>query len=322
MSTDAVAGDFVLGIDVGGTKIALATAPADGAWPPWLASTTIATAAANGARQAMERALVAAARLVERTAQTGGGRLRTVGVSTMGVVTPDGHAVLAPNVPGWEDLGIREMVAAALRVDDVRLDNDVKLGALAELTHGALSGVSEALYLNLGTGIAAAVVSDGRIVRGAHGAAGEIGYLLRPGAPAVTPRRLEEWVGGAALARRAAQRFGPDRSLADLFTAPRWDAAARTFVDEALHEIAYHVTNLVIALDPERVVVNGGWMRAGERVVAVLRSHLDAAGLFAQDVRPGGYPFDAPLVGAVVLASAAQTEPLVPRAATAVAVTA
>lgn len=88
--------------------------------------------------------------------------------------------------------------------------NDVKAAALAEITHGALAGVHCGIFVNLGTGLAAAIVLDGRVVDGATGAAGEIGYQIPGPVPGATlppayaqgHAPLEEAVSGSAIAQR------------------------------------------------------------------------------------------------------------------------
>ncbi len=70
------------------------------------------------------------------------------------------------------------------------LDNDVKAGALAEARWGSLVGIDDAIYLNLGTGLAAAAIANGRLIRGHNGAAMEIGYMLEP---FLDPLRADQW---------------------------------------------------------------------------------------------------------------------------------
>ena len=88
------------------------------------------------------------------------------------------------------------------------IDNDVNAAAAAELRWGALRGVDIGLYVNLGTGLAAALVVGGRVVPGAHGAAGEIGYLLVDPAASPRLRRRSRAAGGTRLRQRRWPRSG------------------------------------------------------------------------------------------------------------------
>jgi glucokinase len=110
---------------------------------------------------------------------------------------------------------------------------------------GALAGVDPGLYLNLGTGIAAAIVVNGRVVQGAHGASGEIGYgtvgagseldWSGQGAP------LEQHVGGRGLSERGSQRFGTDGTARSLLELARTDAEATAFLRERVDELARRI---------------------------------------------------------------------------------
>src|SRR5436309_1197371 len=90
--------DFVVAIDFGGTKVAIATADATGTI---LKQTRIDTNASQGARQLLERTIVTAQALIERTAAETGGRCVAAGVATPGIVHENG-VLLSPNIPGWE----------------------------------------------------------------------------------------------------------------------------------------------------------------------------------------------------------------------------
>ena len=110
--------------------------------------------------------------------------------------------------PGWEDLAIPAAIEEAFPALPARFGNDVKLAALAELTWGALAGVDCGVYVNLGTGIAATLVIDGRVVEGAHGAAGEVGYWLTDGS--ATP--LMAGTAPFRQRRPSAERASPARA--------------------------------------------------------------------------------------------------------------
>jgi len=297
---------FVLGIDVGGTKMALATAGLDGAL---LRTERLPTEAARGAAQALERALAAGKRLVAVTA-AGGEKLQAVGLSTMGVTRADG-VVMAPNVPGWDRLRIPSLLRAAFPDVALSIENDVKAATRAELRWGMLRGCRTAIYLNLGTGIAAGLVAGGAVLDGAHGAAGEIAYNLRtPHEEAGAERGrapLEEYVGGRAIGERASLRFGGMLTARDVFERVDADPEARALVEEMLAEMLFGVTNLVIALDPERIAVGGGLMASSDLILPRLRAHMRRFVPFPPTVVAASVVHDAGLMGAVALALEART---------------
>jgi glucokinase len=284
---------FVLGIDFGGTKIALATATPAG---ERLRGTRIETRAADGAAEVIRRTLVAARRLVESTP----GRLTTAGVSTFGVVRA-GRVHLAPNVPGWEDLPLPAILRDGLGVSALKVDNDVNAAATAELDWGALAGTDVGLYVNLGTGTGAALIVGGRVIPGMHGAAGEIGYLLRePGEPGYAHGHapLEEYTSGSGLAARGTTLLRRSVTAVDL-AASRHQPAVASLLDDAAATIGMTVANLATFLDPERVVVGGGMATAFQPAIAAA---VTRAVPFPPPVRTGRFVDDAPLIGALALA--------------------
>lgn len=295
-------GTFVLGIDLGGTKMALGTARADGTI---LRTERLPTDAHKGAEQAIERAITTGQRLVTRTVAETGGTLIGVGLSTMGVTRED-HVVMAPNVPGWEQLALPRLLRAAFPLTPVTIDNDVKAATRAELRWGALVNSQTALYINLGTGIAAGVVTEGRVLAGAHGAAGEIAYNLRGLHDEVGAREqhvpLEEYAGGRAIGERASALFGVPSTAQQLFARAREDAMARAVVEATLTEIAYHLTNLAIALDPERVAMGGGLMEAGDLILPRVRDHMARFVPFPPEIVAARFVHEAGLMGAIALA--------------------
>lgn len=294
--------DFVLGLDFGGTKIALATAGAEG---DLLQRQDLPTLAERGANQAVARAIAAGQALVERTRAERGGTLVGVGVATMGVTLTD-RVLMAPNVPGWDRLALPGTMRQAFPSIPVRIDNDVKAAATAELRWGALVGIQVGVYLNLGTGIAAALMADGHVLGGAHGAAGEIGYDLRTPSDAVGAREghapLEEAVGGKAFADRARALLGPTAMARDLFEADGTNPEIGAYVERVLAEIAFHVVNLAIALDPSRVVVGGGLMRAKAVVLPHLQRAVERSVPIPAEVVEAHFTLDATLMGAIALA--------------------
>ncbi|MCP2339834.1 ROK family protein [Actinomadura rupiterrae] len=294
---------FVLGVDFGGTKIAMATARPDG---EVLRRARLATRAEDGAKTVLGRALDAARHLAAETAAdcdaSEGGRLVAAGVATFGVVRDD-RVLLAPNVPGWEDLPLPRLLREGLGAPVVRLDNDVNAATAAELRWGGLAGTDTGLYVNLGTGLGAGVVAGGRVLRGANGAAGEIGYLLRsPGEPGHAAGRapLEEQVSGGGLARRASELAGREITARELF-GPSVPAGLRGLRDRALDDLGMAIANLAISIDPERIVLGGG-MAAEPELVARLDRLLARTVPFPPVLKPAHFGTDAALRGALALA--------------------
>lgn len=289
-------GPVVLGIDFGGTKVALATCDLNGRR---LGAEVVPTRPHEGADAALARAVDAGRRMAGEALE--GRPLAAVGVSTIGIPLHNG-VELAPAIPGWGELALGPSLEQAFGVP-VRVGTDVKLAAACEARWGALRGADPAVYLNLGTGLAAAIVSGGEVLAGAHGAAGEIGYnitrLDQVGAPIAQRRMLEDIVSGIGLAATGARRLGRPVTAHELFAAAG-DPDADAIVDEFLAELGMHLVNLAVAVDPQRVAVGGGIARSWPRLYPALERALKAGVPFPPELVPAAH-HDASLIGALSL---------------------
>ena len=293
----------VLGLDFGGTKTALAVAGPDGAR---LGSAVHDTRADLGADASLGRAIAAGRELLDRVAP--GRRLGSVGVATIGIPGEDGVA-LAPNIPGWDGLALGRELRAAFPDAAIRLATDVKAAARVEAESGALVGCDPAIYLNLGTGLAVAIIANGAVVDGRNGASGEIGYNLRQlgdvGAALDGRVPLEDVVSGKALMLEAAALLPDADGSPDLFARAAEDPRLVRLFDRFIAELSFHVVNLAIAVDPARIAVGGGMVRSWGLLRDGLRQALDAAVPFPPELVRAAYPYDAPLMGALALGLAA-----------------
>jgi glucokinase len=289
----------VLGLDYGGTKIAAAVCDLAG---NRLAAQTAGSGGALGAEASFTRGTGLARDLLDAAAP--GGELIAVGVATFGIPFED-RVELAPAIAGWGRLAMGQELRRAFPGAQIRMATDAKAAAQAEVRWGALAGFDPAVYLNLGTGLAAAVVVGGQVVNGVNGAAGEIGYNLRSAADVgrgIDQRQmLEQMVSGQALAGRAAR---PDRQLtaADVFAAAATDRELDALIDDFVGELAYHLVNLAILVNPARIAVGGGIARSWERIRSPLQHALESGTPFPPELVVAHFPDEAPLLGAVAMA--------------------
>jgi glucokinase len=291
--------DYVLGIDFGGTKVAIATSDLDGR--PLL-SARLETEAARGAAQAVDRAIERALELVAATARATAGDCLAVGAVSPGIVHAD-RVLLAPNVPGWEQLALPGLLAAGLGQACISVATDVKAAALAELRWGSLRDADPAILIVLGTGLAAAIAVGGEVLRGANGAAGEIGYSsLHVTADGAANGRapLEELAGGRAIGTRGSRLLGDTLTAAEVFAHP--DPRAHVLIEETLAELAVHVANMAIVVDPQRIAVGGGLMAQREAILAALGARLRTAVPFPPELVAAQFVQDGSLRGAIALA--------------------
>ena len=293
---------FLLAIDIGGTKIAMATTTPAG---QRLHEAEIPTLAEQGADTVMRRMFEAARALMAKTLAGVDRRLLAVAAVTPGIIEPDGIR-LAPNNPGWDRLALYDVLRAGFDAQSVAVETDVKAAALAEARCGALAGVDCGLYLNLGTGLAAAAVIDGRVLRGANGAAGEIGYQLR-GVPgevlfADGGASLENFVSGRAIGDRVSALLGRDVSTHEAFALRDSVPQVAALIKDAFESLARQVANLTLMLDPSKIVIGGGMARI-PGIPDGIRSLLARAVPYPPEVAIAAFGHGAALQGAIVAAS-------------------
>jgi glucokinase-like ROK family protein len=233
--------------------------------------------------------------------------------------------VAPPIMPGWEAYPIRDRLSHRFSTP-VWVDNDVNLLALGELrTNSAAADVGDVLYVKIGTGIGAGLVSGGRLHRGSNGCAGDIGHVMVPEAGNVICRCgnvgcLEAVAGGAAIARDAHRLVEDGGSpvmkemlnqagrltAADVtLAAQRGDPAARTMLARAGRLVGDTLATLVSFYNPGLVVLGGGVASAGDYVLAAIREAVYRRSLPLATrtlrIEPSGLGEVAGLAGAVHL---------------------
>jgi glucokinase len=218
--------------------------------------------------------------------------------------------LMAPNAPGLEGVSLHEELAAAFHDAPILLDNDVKAGAVAEHVWGALRGTEHALYLNIGTGLAAAAIIRGEVYRGHHGAALEIGYQLTPFLDHVESAQWQGWrdgiapmeglFSGAALDALARRTLGADSSAKDLFESSESELQRR--LQRRIDALAAQLVNLAVAFDVETIAIGGGVNRQFSALEAHLTGLLQRLVPFPPSLVRARFADDAPLWGAMELA--------------------
>jgi glucokinase len=300
---DVVQGDLVIGVDVGGTTIKAAILDSDGLeyrrserptprhlGPDAVIATTIEA-------------------IVELRAELPEGALRAVGLVVPGIVDAEqGIAVYAANI-GWQQLPLRQIVAEAVGLP-VILDHDVRAAGLAELELGAGRGLQEVLFVALGTGIAAAVITRGQVSAGATGRAGELGHLpvFPDGEWCACGQRgcTETYASAAALSRRYSAASGiSDVPAKDVISrAAAGDRLADEIFQDAITALGRALVNYILLMDPELILIGGGMAASGAAVLRPLTQEVQAglAWRRAPAISNGKFAGDAGRRGAGILA--------------------
>ena len=196
-------------------------------------------------------------------------RLLSAAAGVPGVVDPArGIVVLSPNLKGWSEVPMAEILADSLDTR-VLVENDVNLAVIGEHWKGAARGHDTCAFLSFGTGIGAGVLVNGRLHHGHHFLAGEIG-LMCMGPQFVQPESairgsLEAIVGLEALKTKwQAEQPADSDWIADLFAAAKaGDASAQQTLDDAATFIGIAAANVCSVLDPSLVVLGGGLLAGG-----------------------------------------------------------
>jgi len=255
---------FVLGLDVGREFVRGAVTDLAGAVR---ARRSRPARSSSGAARVRELAALADDLLQDAGVEGKEPLLQTV-VGSPGIVEPDGHALqLSPNLPGWERPAVLRDLRRLLGAETM-IENDVDAAAVAEREHGHGRDASTFAFVSVGTGIGMGLVLEGKLHRGAHGAAGEIAFL--PVADDELDQRdarrrgaLESAASAAAVVR-AAQRAGTRlRSARSVFAAAAaGDERAQEVVAEQASIVARALASIVAVVDPELIVLGGGIGRA------------------------------------------------------------
>jgi glucokinase len=295
---------LAIGVDAGGTKIEGLLV--DVSLGTILDRRLVETPAEDA--EAAARAIVAVARelMVDRAG------VRALGVGAAGLVDRQGVMRYAPNV-AWREFPLTERVRSAVGLPTL-VDNDANVAAWGEFRFGAGRDARDMLLVTVGTGIGGGIVSEGKLYRGAHGFAAEIGHIIvEPGGPLCGCGNLGCWeqvASGRAIGRlgRQAALEHPESVMVEVaggdpekVTGVEVTAAARQgdrvavgVLAEVGRRLGEGIAGLVNVLDPDIVVVGGGAIEAGELLLEpARRAFVDS--VEAPDHRP-----EVPIVAAAL----------------------
>ena len=277
----------VIGIDIGGTKLATVVADKDG---NILQKVRKLTESEKGPRHAVELILS----MVDEVLDLAGlqpEEISGIGVSCGGPLdTKTGIIYSPPNLPGWDALPLKEMIESEFHIPTV-IENDANASALAEARFGGGRGYDYVLYMTMSTGIGGGIVANGEIYHGANDSAGEVGHqILLPDGPLCGCGQygcLEALCSGPAIARRAQEAIVDQPhtkilALADgqidrvrsehvLQAAREGDALAIALVKKTAYYMGWGIANLVNILNPQIVLLGTIAVAAGDLLMNPIR---------------------------------------------------
>ena len=282
MTADSKQSGPFLGVDIGGTKVAVGLVDRDGKILSQGRQPMMATGTPEAALHAVTNA-------IDSLMSTGNG-IQGIGICAPGPLDPKTGVVLnPPNLPCWRNYPLADKIASIYRVP-VRVDNDANAAALAETRWGAARGFRYVFYATIGTGIGTGIVLDGRIYHGNTGSAGEGGHVSIDyrGPICSCGKRgcIEVLAAGPAIGARARAKLTSESAkhsaILDLakgnvaavtseivgraYAAD--DPLAREILLETVDLLIPWLGNIVDLLDPDVLVVGGG-------VAAMLKPFFD-----------------------------------------------
>ncbi|MGH9373398.1 MAG: ROK family protein [Vicinamibacterales bacterium] len=256
VSTEAVGASRVLAVDLGGTKTALARVDSGGA--------------IHGRRKLPAMHTLAAS--VDQIVAASDGAA-AIGVIVPGIYTSATGLAWCPNLWGLDEVPLLDALRQRLSVP-VAIDSDRSGYVLGESWLGAARGLRDVVFVSISTGIGAGILSNGQVVRGAHGIAGAVGWF------ALDPAWKEAYCSTGCWETESAgpsvaRLFGAADAETVVAAARSGDRDARDVLDHAAHYCAMGIANLISVLNPEAVVLGGGLLHgAGDLLLDTIRAEV------------------------------------------------
>lgn len=284
----------LLGIDLGGTKLAAAVFTTEGVL---LHEESVLLEGRQGA--AVGALILRMVDSLVTTQEKKGNPVRAIGVSVPGIVRPEEGVVWAPNIPGWEAYPLHDEIKSLVPLLPVTIDSDRACSLLGEKWRGHMQGCSDGVFLAVGTGIGAGIMVNGQVVRGAHDSAGAIGWMA-------LDRPFKEKYRDSGCFETAASGVGLARAARELLAQTKWyhgilrhtapeelsahhvfqayaegDVLAREVMAQAIELWGMAIANLVSLFDPQVIVLGGGVFGPAVQFVPAIR---EEAARWAQPV--------------------------------------
>ena len=278
---------YKIGVDVGGTNVKVALVDKTGSI---VYSDTVPTRAEMGYEYTIQNIITAIKNLMKES-KVAKENIDGIGFGFPGQIDCDNGVVrLAPNIPGWVNIPIADIVSKEFGIP-VKVD-DVRCAALAELNFGAGKGTQNLICITVGTGIGSGLILNGKLVRGASNAAGEIGHIklqMENGPICGCGDRgcLEAFASGPAIVAMAEEyiRGGKSTKYRELANpditpyivaeaAKQGDVVAKQIFETIGTYIGIGLSSVVNLLNPEKIVIGGGVADAGDLLFVPIKNAL------------------------------------------------
>ncbi len=298
--------EYILGIDVGGTKIAIGSMDFSGR----LLESSSISSVANSAHELWDRLVVEAKSVVGATT----GTMTGIGIGSAGPINVDKGTVSPVNISVWRDFPLVDSLRSTFECERVKMHGDAIAMTNAEFHYGAGAGSSNMIGMVVSTGIGGGLVLDGELKVGESGNAGYFGHstIVIDGELCPCGRRgcVEVYASGPHMVRQAKNNgwVSDSDDFMDLADAARaGDAIAIAAIAHGADSLAVGIVNVAATVDVSLVVIGGGVSRAGDIYWEPLRRALKHRTegiefLSGLDIRPAKLESEAGLIGAALAA--------------------
>ncbi|MET8757499.1 ROK family transcriptional regulator [Lentzea sp. NPDC004782] len=296
---------YVLGVDIGRERIRAAVAD--------LGGSVVARVDERNRSRSVSSLVRTVTELASRTVADAGIALTDVVVKVIGspgVIDQRSRVVRhAPNLPGWESAGVLDGLESSLG-PVVVVENDANLAAFGEHVYGAAKDARVFVCVTVGTGVGMGICVDGVLFRGAHGAAGEVGFLpFGKSSSDVQRGQFEQAAAAESVVALARERGLAARTAREVFSAARsGDAQAVEVVGLEAERLAFLVASVAAVIDPELVVLGGGVGSNVDLLLAPVEAALRTMTPLAPRIVAGSLGDGAVLSGAIAMGLEAARE--------------
>ena len=308
--------NYVVGVDLGGTKISTALSDLEG---KIINQTTIPTDAHEGEVPVLNRIINSIEKVVNDSAVSYED-IKGIRIGSPGPLdAKQGIIITTPNLP-FKNFNLVKPISEKFGVP-VFLDNDANVAAIGEFMFGAGKGAENIVFFTVSTGVGGGAILNGKVYRGHTSNALEIGHMtVAPHGPRCNCGNVgcvEATSSGTAIAKRAHEalstkvetslrKYENVTSYEVFVEAAAGDPVAKDIIDDAMNYLGIAVANAVSIFDPEYVIIGGGVSKAGDVVFDTVRKVVNKRCFksMAESVKivPAGLGTDAGLIGAVALA--------------------
>ena len=280
---------YRIGVDIGGTNVKVALVDFEG---KILYSNTVPTRAEMGYEAGVNNIKQAIKELMSES-RTDSKAIEAIGFGLPGQIDYKAGIVKnLPNIPGWVNIPLAKMIEDEFKIP-TRLDNDVRCAALGELNFGAGKGCENLICITVGTGIGSGIVLNGKLIRGASNAAGEIGHIKMDmtggplcgcgdygcfeayaSGPAIVTMAKEYISGGKSAKYKEMATDGIITPYIVAQAALQGDPVSIQIFKQMGKIIGTGLASVVNLLNPEKIIIGGGVADAGEILLEPIRQTI------------------------------------------------